>query len=248
MNGMNGWLRSAPAWALGSVFALGACAPAPEEAETTGEETVAEVPAGGPAESFPEHGRLVFENDYVRVIEFSLEPGQEIPKHPGLKRAVYSLSGYRLEWTEGANTTTVEWSAGEAHWHEALEHAAKNIGETAARYVTVARKATALPEPKVSGGPALSEVQPEGVRVALDNDDVQVLEVTLAPGAKQPVHSGSHRFVYSLGDYKLRFTCGEESEETPFSAGDGHWHEAGEHCAENVGDTTARYVVFGLKR
>jgi quercetin dioxygenase-like cupin family protein len=232
-------------------FALGACAPGTEEAEPPApseEGVVEEAPAGTVSEAVPEQGRLVFENDYVRVIEFSLEPGQEIPMHAGLKRAVYSLSDYSLQWTEGSSTETVEWSAGEAHWHEALEHAAKNIGQTEARYVTVGRKAAALPEPLVSQGPALLEVQPEGVRVVLDNDDVEVLDVTLAPGAKQPVHSGRHRFVYSLKDYKLDFTCGDESVETSFSAGEGHWHEAAEHCAENPGETAARYVLFGLKR
>ncbi len=244
---MNGWQRNdARAFAL--FLALGGCAPATEEAETTGEEVAEELPAGGVAEAVPEPGRLVFDNDYVRVIEFSLQPGQEIPRHPGLKRVAYSLSDYRLDWTEAGTTTAVEWSAGEAHWHDALEHAAKNAGETEARYLTVGRKAAALPEPLVSEGPALPAVQPEGVRIVLDTDDVEVLEVTLSPGARQPVHSGRHRFVYSLSDYTLDFTCGGESAKTSFSAGDGHWHEAGEHCAENVGETTARYVVFGLKR
>jgi hypothetical protein len=74
------------------------------------------------------------------------------------------------------------------------------------------------------------------VRIVLDTNDAEVLEVTLSPGDRQPVHSGRHRFVYSLSDYTLDFTCGGESKTTSFSAGDGHWHEAAEHCAENPRD------------
>lgn len=247
---MHGWPKS-PGITIVLLFALGACAPTeepPMEPMEPMEEAAEEAPAEDVAEGVPEHGRLVLENDYVRALEFSLEPGEEIPLHTGLKRAVYSLSDYTLEWTEGGTTETVEWSKGDAHWHGAVEHAARNVGETEARYVTVGRTEAELPEPPASEAPPLTEAQAEGVRVALDNDDVAILEVTLEPGAEQPVHSGRHRFVYSLSDYSLSFECAEETTEQSFSAGDGHWHEAGDHCAENVGDTTAHYVVFGLKR
>lgn len=88
-----------------------------------------DVSAGG-------HGTLLFENNNVRVVEVSLEPGQATPSHPGGHRVIYSLGDYTIRWTEGdAEPNEVKWEAGEAHWHDPAEHSVENVGQTPARYL-----------------------------------------------------------------------------------------------------------------
>jgi quercetin dioxygenase-like cupin family protein len=100
-----------------------------------------EVTAGG-------HGTLLFENDNVRVVEVTLEPGQATPSHPGGHRVIYSLGDYTIRWTEGdAEPTEATWAAGEAHWHDPAEHSVENIGETPARYLVFTFPVTAEPSP-----------------------------------------------------------------------------------------------------
>jgi quercetin dioxygenase-like cupin family protein len=81
-------------------------------------------------------GRVLFENDTVRLVEIALAPGEETPRHRGGHRLVYALGDYALRFTEGdAPPKDVSWKAGEAHWHGPAEHVAKNVGEGPARYL-----------------------------------------------------------------------------------------------------------------
>lgn len=105
----------------------------------------AELPAeaqteGDPSEesSQPEHGRMLLENEAVRVAEVTLEPGESTGLHRGGVRVVYALSDYVIRWTEGdADPVEVSWSEGQAHWHQPAEHAVENTGDLPARYLVV---------------------------------------------------------------------------------------------------------------
>lgn len=82
-----------------------------------------------------------FENDSYKITEVNLPAGQSIPTHSGINRIIYSLSDYSLQYDsnrEGSEEKS--FKAGEAHWHEASEHALKNIGMTEARFLVVAYK------------------------------------------------------------------------------------------------------------
>jgi quercetin dioxygenase-like cupin family protein len=86
---------------------------------------------------------------------------------------------------------------------------------------------------------------PEGATVLLDGTYATVMRFELQPGQAQARHEGLDRAVYSLGDYTLKWTEGDaEPVETAWTAGDAHWHAAGPHAAENVGDDVARYLVI----
>ena len=77
-----------------------------------------------------------------------------------------------------------------------------------------------------------------------ENEYAEVMRVALAPGDSLPRHEGGARVVYALGDYEVAFMHEGEETTRSFSEGDVHFHEAGVHTAENVGDSTAAFVVF----
>jgi hypothetical protein len=77
---------------------------------------------------YPDNAKVIFENNYVRAVEFMLKPGDNLPLHKGNPRAVYALSDYKIRWTEGDETTDKEWQKGDTHWHSADEHAVENVG------------------------------------------------------------------------------------------------------------------------
>ena len=210
------------------------CAPAPQEAPPPPPTTVATTP---PA---PDGASVVLDNDYVKALLFELQPGQAQATHDGPDRLVYSLNDYTLEWAEGeAEPVEKPWKAGDAHWHSAGPHAAKNLGEDVARYLVVTRTQMALPA---------TEEQPETAevgRVVLENESVRVIEVNLEPGEATPKHWAGPRMIYSLSDYTLRWTEGDaEPVEKSWKGGEAHWHGAGEHVAENAGAGPARYLVI----
>jgi quercetin dioxygenase-like cupin family protein len=198
----------------------------------------------------PQQARTLFENPSIRVLEFSLEPGEALPTHEGQRRVVYSLSNYQIRFTEGGTAEETTWQEGDVHWHGADDHAVENIGATAARFLVVARTDAGLTgEPPAGALQDAASADPDHGELLLDNQDARVVRVILAPGEAQPLHQGLPRLVYSLTPYSIRYTeVGQDPVERSFQAGDAHWHEAGEHAVENTGATEARYVVFQFRR
>lgn len=187
----------------------------------------------------------VFENAYVKVERITLAPGEELPTHAGKWRIVYSLSDYTIAWTEDGKTKRKSWRQGDVHAHEALDHGMKNVGNTIAEVLIVARKDTVLPAAEVGAG--ASQVAGGFAAELADFDGMRVLRVALPPGAAQPMHDGKARLSYALNDHRMRFTTEDGGlQEVTHLAGDAHWHDAGRHAVENVGNTAARYVLFAF--
>jgi hypothetical protein len=190
----------------------------------------------------------LFGNDYVDVYRLTIEPGEELPLHAGNERIVYSLSDYTIAWTETGqeDTETKKWREGDVHAHEALDHSVKNIGNTIADFLVIVRSDESVA--KSDHGRAVSEIQGSYAALIAELDHATVFRVALPAGARQPMHEGTARLVYSLNDYSLVFSTpsGDESE-ADFDTGDVHWHDAGPHAAANIGDETARFVIFALR-
>lgn len=198
----------------------------------------------------PEMTSVVFENDFVTAVEFTLKPGETLPLHKGGNRAIYSLSDYKIKWTEGKEVTETEWTKGEAHWHYAVDHAVENIGETDARYLVVTRKDMALP---AAEGYDISQdasyLDTDHSQNIFENDYVRIIEVNIPVGEAQPMHHGVNRLIYSLTPYRIKYTSDKmETKESTMEPGTAHWHTADKHAVENIGETEVRYVIFEFKQ
>lgn len=192
----------------------------------------------------PEHARLLLENDHVAVMRFTLPPQAELPMHEGRARVVYSLSDYKLQYRTEIDPPIVrDLRQGEAHWHSAGPHSVRNVGPITAEYVVVARKSP-NPTPGVTSN--LAALVPDQARVIFENEYAKVIEVTMAPGAKQPMHNAASRVVYSLTPAMIRFITSAGSAANEYAEGDVHYHEGGEHQVENLSNETVRFVIFEL--
>jgi quercetin dioxygenase-like cupin family protein len=198
----------------------------------------------------PEKARIVFENDYVYAVKVKLKPGEKLPLHEGERRVVYSLSDYKIKWTEDGRVEEKQWQKGDSHLHHADAHAVENTGDTDAEYLVVTRTAMALPdagESLLSGD--MSKVDSLHAEILLEDDDIRVLEVKLDTGKAQPKHDGLNRLIYSLSDYQIEYTYYiMDNVETEMERGYIHWHTADKHSVKNVGDTPAHYLLFGFKK
>lgn len=99
-------------------------------AQTDGD-TPVETPGEGAADE------VVFENDFAEVHRVTLQPGAQLPPHQGYARAVYSLSGYLLEFEGEDGTREQRFEAGEAHYHDPGDHTVENAGDTVAEFLVV---------------------------------------------------------------------------------------------------------------
>jgi quercetin dioxygenase-like cupin family protein len=73
--------------------------------------------------------KLVFENERVRVWEFTLQPGESIgAHHHELDYFFYPIEGATLEVTRASHTTRLTLNAGEVYFRKGGDtHGAKNI-------------------------------------------------------------------------------------------------------------------------
>lgn len=198
----------------------------------------------------PKQSETIFQNDYVEVIDFRVQPGEKIPPHGGAKRVACPLGSYRIKYSEGKEQFQIDLQEGDVHWHECIEHSVENVGKNPAHFITVNRKEAPLPEFDVN---ALEQdafkVAPDHSRVLMDNPNVRVLHITLMPKEKIPTHQGIYRVIYPLTDYQIAYGSEEGSSNTKtFKAGQVHWHEPGEHWIENIGDAPAEFMLFSWKQ
>ncbi|MBN1481016.1 hypothetical protein EH223_00915 [candidate division KSB1 bacterium] len=197
----------------------------------------------------PEHAKVVFENAYVNAVEFTLSPGDKLPLHKGGARVVYSLSDYKLKWTEADEESEKEWAKGDAHWHAGIDHAAENIGDTEAQYIVVTRTDSMLPDiGDYDISQDASQLDPEHAKNIFENEHVRIVEVMLPPGESQPLHQGINRLIYSLSSYNIKYVSDQIDKETQTEQGEAHWHAADQHAVQNIGETDAHYIIFEFKK
>lgn len=236
-----------PGWILAGL-ALAACEPADDQ-EAPPPPPPAQV-AEDLAAAAPEQVRILLENEVVRVMEVRLDPQDGLPLHEGPPRVVYALEDARLRFVEESAEEETQWQAGDVHWHEAGQHSVANVGVEPARFLVVARTGSGP-----SGGGQAPDVQdpatdPGGPgEPLLENEDVRVTLVDLAPGESLSSPPGSPAVMYSLGAYALRVARpGGDPEERSFQPGDTQWQAGGEQTLENTGGTEARFLVFTFRR
>jgi hypothetical protein len=93
-----------------------------------------------PVVTNPEHYKVIFENDKVRVLEYTDQPGDRTTPHAHPDSVMYTLSSFRRRLVSGDNQREVELDSGTVGWLPAQQHHGENIGETPTHVVFVELK------------------------------------------------------------------------------------------------------------
>ena len=95
-----------------------------------------------PAETNPDHYKVIFENDKVRVLEYNDQPGDRTTPHEHPDSVMYTLSSFRRRLVSGEMQRDVEIDTGTVGWLPAQQHQGENIGETPTHVLFVELKST----------------------------------------------------------------------------------------------------------
>jgi beta-alanine degradation protein BauB len=87
-------------------------------------------PSLDPVVTNPDHYRVVFENERVRVLEYTDRPGDRTTPHVHPDSVMHTLSSFRRRLHHGGEHRDVEISAGTTGWLPAQEHYGENTGDT----------------------------------------------------------------------------------------------------------------------
>lgn len=100
----------------------------------------------------PDLYRVVFENDRVRVLEYTDTPGATTHPHRHPDSVMVTLSAFRRRVFSGGREAGVDLGAGQVRWVGAQEHTGHNTGDTDTHVIFVELKE---PGPAASAGAAL---------------------------------------------------------------------------------------------
>jgi beta-alanine degradation protein BauB len=93
-----------------------------------------------PVETDPEHYKVIFENERVRVLEYTDAPGDSTSTHEHPDCVMYTLSSFRRRLYHGDAQRDVELTAGTVGWVPAQQHRGENIGDTPSHSIFVELK------------------------------------------------------------------------------------------------------------
>jgi len=100
-----------------------------------------------PVETNPDHYKVVLENEHVRVLEYTDQPGDRTTPHEHPNSVMYTLSSFRRRLYSGDAETDLAFSAGATGWLPAQQHSALNIGDTPTHAIFVELKDSAATSP-----------------------------------------------------------------------------------------------------
>ena len=84
--------------------------------------------------------KFKMENDQVRVLNATFEPGSKAVMHNHPDHVVYVLEGGKMKLTSQGKTDTLDLKAGDAIFLKAQSHEAENIGKTTIELLVVELK------------------------------------------------------------------------------------------------------------
>jgi hypothetical protein len=94
----------------------------------------------------------------------------------------------------------------------------------------------------------LAQNAPAAPKSLLENEQIRVREIRLAPGAKQPSAARPNTFLYALTDGSIVFMPpGRKGYELTFKAGEALWLPSQETATANEGDKEIRALIVEIK-
>lgn len=103
----------------------------------------------------PDMYRLLFENERVRVMEVTFQPGQKIASHSHPEHFVYVAEGGKIRmYKPNAPSADVDIQAGQVVWFPAETHWGENIGTTTLRLIVNELKEPAPAKATSAAAPA----------------------------------------------------------------------------------------------
>ena len=96
----------------------------------------------------PANFKLLLENDYVRVLEYTLQPGQKDTPHTHPPKSSYVVQGGKIKvFTDKGEELIFDETAGTAEWSEYVgKHQVENIGSTSVKIILTEVKQNKLNE------------------------------------------------------------------------------------------------------
>ena len=208
-----------------------------------------EAAAIDPVSVSPDKYKVLLENDYVRVVEYTLKPGERDQPHTHPPKVSYVLTGGSIRVApDGAEPFVSVDKSGDVVFMGAVgRHTAENVGTTPIRIILFEVKRVDRPAAPRAEDPSI--INPSSVNVRLENDSVRVLEAVLPPGFKEKQHTHPTYATYVIegGSSRIHLTNGS-TRDIELKPGQVIFSDPVTHWAENTGSSTLRLILVELRQ
>ena len=194
--------------------------------------------------------KVTFENDYVRVLSWSVSPHEKTAMHDHPAMVSISLSASKTRFTSpDGKTREVDSKAGQATWSDPDKHSSEALGEKAGGIIQVELKKR--PSASMTALAAAEDsvaVDPKHYKVEFQNDRVRVLRIKYGPGEKSVMHAhpANVAVILSGGQAKMTLPDGK-SNVLDMKAGQALWADKEKHLPENSGSKPFELILVELK-
>jgi quercetin dioxygenase-like cupin family protein len=221
--------------------------PATEEAPAE-PEPVAEETGPDPAAIDPDHYRVDFENDRVRVVRITYGPGEESAMHYHPDSAAVFLTDHRVQMMlPDGSTSEMNAAAGTAVFAPGGQHQPRNMAADPLEVVQVELKGG----PSGAGSPDGDDptaVDGRHYTTEVENERVRLLRIKYGAGEESIMHYHPDSVAIFLTDHAVQMTMPDGStSELTAAAGEAMFVPAGQHLPKNISDGPWELVLVELK-
>jgi len=211
--------------------------------------------APDPLAADPQHTKLEFENQWVRVFEEHLGPHETMPMHqhpnPGAVIVFLTDRDNRLTYFDGI-VKTFQNHAGDVIWSAPTVHRSENLNNARFAALQIEPKPTANSKPFPKESTDAVTVDPTRYQVLIENEWIRAIRVTVGPHEKLKMHKhpATGAVVVYLSDQDMRqFHADGTTHESHYKAGTVRWVPPdAAHQDENLSDKPFRLVRIELKQ
>ena len=205
-----------------------------------------------PEEVSPDVYKVLLDNEDVKVLEVTFEPGQSDNMHDHYPVTFYLLQGGKAQVTMPDGTVNEREipSGFTGHQLEKVRHQVKNIGDSTIKLILVERKreqSTNYSEEKLI---LPEEVSPDRYEVLLENEDIKAVMVTFPPGQGDNMHEHGVTTYYAVKGGKMQniLADGTVNEMDIPDGFVGHGKKLVKHQMMNVGNDTVKVLLIEHKK
>jgi len=196
----------------------------------------------------PQHVKVLFENDRVRVLQFN-EPGHTklaMHSHPAYVAVGFTADHSKYTFPDG-KTSDERSKTNDVTYSKSLTHASENLSDAVSETVMVELKKPGAATTKTTLDPV--KLDPKHYSVVLENDEVRVLRAKYGAGEKSVMHEHPASVAVSLTDYHMKMNLADgKAQDVTSKAHDATWSDAGKHLPENIGGKAVEVIVIELKK
>ena len=194
--------------------------------------------------------KVAFENDYVRVLHWTVGPREKTAMHDHPALVSISLSASKTRFTSpDGKTRDVESKAGQATWSDPDKHSSEGLVDKPGEIIQVELKKQ--PGAAMTAFPATDDsvaVDPKHYKVEFQNDRVRVLRVKYGPGEKSVMHAHPANVAVFLTDGQTKMTLPDgKTNVAGVKAGQVQWAGKEKHLPENSGSKPFELVLVELR-